>query len=388
VIFCDVEASNWTWDPAAGAYYWHRFFSHQPDLNFDNPHVRQAVLKVMRFWLDKGVDGLRLDAVAHLFEREGTNCENLPDTHAFLKEVRASMDERYQERILLAEVNETPERMREYFGDGDECHMAFHFPLMPRLFMAFATGRAEPIVQIVERTKDLPPGCRWAVFLRNHDELTLSALDPSERNGLHDVYAQEEVMRLNRGIRRRLANLLCHDRERLVLAHALLLSLPGTPVLYYGDEIGMSDNLALPDRDGLRTPMQWKEGLEDAPAQAGISVDAQSGSPSSLLEQVRRLIAIRQRHGALRHGDIEFLSSGAPSVLAFVRRSSDQRVLVIANLSASPVDATLDPGDAGTPALMVNLLDEAAVPQPTGELQHVARLTPYEVRWIALRPSP
>jgi maltose alpha-D-glucosyltransferase/alpha-amylase len=380
VIFCDTEQSNWTWDPAAGAYFWHRFFSHQPDLNFDNPHVRQAVLKVMRFWLDKGVDGLRLDAVAHLFEREGTNCENLPQTHAFLKDVRASMDERYRGRILLAEVNETPERMREYFGDGDECHMAFHFPLMPRLFMAFATERAEPIVHIVERTNVLPTGCRWAVFLRNHDELTLSALDPSEREGLHGVYAQEEAMRLNKGIRRRLANLLAHDHERLVLAHALLLSLPGTPVLYYGDELGMSDNLALPDRDGLRTPMQW----EETPTPTGISVEAQAGTPASLLEQVRRLIAIRQRHGALQHGSIDFLSPGHPSVLAFVRHSSDQRVLVVANLSGSAVEATLDPDDAGTPPCLVNLLDEAPVPLPTPGAPIVMKLAPYAVRWLAL----
>ena len=382
VIFCDVEPSNWTWDPIAGAYYWHRFFSHQPDLNFDNPHVRQAVLKVMRFWLDKGVDGLRLDAVAHLFEREGTNCENLPETHAFLRDVRASMDERYRGRILLAEVNETPERMREYFGDGDECHMAFHFPLMPRLFMAFATGRAEPIVDIVQRTKDLPAGCQWAVFLRNHDELTLSALGPSERDSLHGVYAREEAMRLNRGIRRRLANLLGHNHDRLVLAHALLLSLPGTPVLYYGDEIGMSDNLSLPDRDGLRTPMQWQE----EPTQPGISVDAQTGAATSTLEQVRRLIAVRQQQAALQRGGIEFLSTGQPCVLAFVRVTPDQRVLVVANLSGAAVEATLDLDAAEMAAGMIDLLDAAPVPTVT-DGSTVVRLDPYGIRWLALVPA-
>jgi len=337
---------------------------------------------VMRFWLDKGVDGLRLDAVAHLFEREGTHCENLPETHAFLKEVRASMDERYTGRILLAEVNDTPAQMRTYFGAGDECHMAFHFPLMPRLFMAFASERAEPIVRIVEQTLDLPAGCRWAVFLRNHDELTLSALEPSERAGLHDVYAQEQAMRLNHGIRRRLANLLGHHHERLVLAHALLLSLPGTPVLYYGDEIGMSDNVALPDRDGLRTPMQWDDGTA-----TGASVEAQAGVPTSLLEHVRRLIAVRQRHDSLRHGAIEFLATGDPSVLGFVRHAGDERVLVVANLSASPTETTLELGDANRLTMVVDLLDGAPAVVPTPGMPFTLTLAPYSARWLSLVPS-
>jgi maltose alpha-D-glucosyltransferase/alpha-amylase len=382
VIFCDVEPSNWTWDPVAGAYYWHRFFAHQPDLNFDNPHVRQAVLKVMRFWLDKGVDGLRLDAVAHLFEREGTNCENLSETHAFLREVRASMDERYDGRILLAEVNDTPEKMREYFGEGDECHMAFHFPLMPRLFMAFASERAEPIVSIVERTADLPAGCRWAVFLRNHDELTLSALHPSERASLHDIYAPEPPMRLNHGIRRRLANLLEHNHERLILAHAVLLSLPGTPVLYYGDEIGMSDNVALPDRDGLRMPMQW-----EGRTLTGTSVEEQTGDPASLLERVRRLITIRQREKALRHGGIDFVATDHPSVLAFIRHTRSERVVVVANLAGSPAEATLDIGGVDALSGVVDLLDITHATALIPGVPYSMTLAPYGTRWLSLVPA-
>jgi maltose alpha-D-glucosyltransferase/alpha-amylase len=336
----------------------------------------------MRFWLDKGVDGLRLDAVAHLFEREGTNCENLPETHAFLKEVRASMDERYTKRILLAEVNDTPEQMRTYFGEGDECHMAFHFPLMPRLFMALATERAEPIVSIVERTVELPAGCQWAVFLRNHDELTLSALHESERASLQEVYAHEPAMRLNHGIRRRLGNLLGHNQERLILAHALLLSLPGTPVLYYGDEIGMGDNVELPDRDGLRTPMQW-----DDHAHGHVSVEAQTSVPGSLLEQVRRLIAIRQRQDALRHGGIEFLGSGHVSVLAFVRHTGSQRVLVLANLSGSPAKATLDLGGSDALPAVVDLLDSTHTTAPIPGVPYSTTLAPYATRWLSLVPA-
>ena len=256
VIFHEVESSNWTWDPVAGAYYWHRFFRHQPDLNFDNPRVRRAVLKVMRFWLDLGVDGLRLDAVAHLYEREGTTCDNLPETHQFLKYIREVLDRHYPDRVLIAEANQWPADTRPYFGDGDECHMAFHFPLMPRLFMALKRQDAFPIVDIVRQTQDLPETCQWAVFLRNHDELTLSAVTDEERDFLLDAYARDSRMRLNHGIRRRLAPLLDNDRERIELANALLLSLPGTPVIYYGDEIGMGDNIQLGDRDGVRTPMQ------------------------------------------------------------------------------------------------------------------------------------
>jgi len=379
VIFSDVETSNWTRDPVAKAYYWHRFFAHQPDLNFDNPHVRQAVLNVVRFWLDKGVDGLRLDAVAHLFEREDTSCENLPETHAFLKEIRASLDERYQERILLAEVNETAERTRAYFGDGDECHMAFHFPLMPRLFTAFAREAAEPIVDIVTRTAELPDGCQWALFLRNHDELTLSAVDPAERAALQAIYAPDAAMRLNHGIRRRFAPLLGNNRERLVLAHALLLSLPGTPVLYYGDEIGMADDVRLPDRGGLRLPMPWNDSGE-----AGISVSAQAGDAASLLERVRKLIAVRQARAALRHGSIAFLSTGNPRVLAFLRRTADEQVLVVANLAGSAQHATPDIADADAPIPIVDLLDGAPVEPVVPGGPHRITLAPYACRWLSL----
>src|SRR5688572_6083132 len=261
IIFGDVETSNWTWDPVAGAYYWHRFFHHQPDLNFDNPHVRRAVVKVMQFWFDLGVDGLRLDAISHLYEREGTSCDHLPETHEFLKEIRAEMDRRYQGRVLLAEANDAPAAVRAYFGEGDECTMAFHFPLMPRLFMAFAREDAAPMVDVIRETPPLPDNCQWAVFLRNHDELSLSALSRDERRALLAAYAPEPRMRLNHGIRRRLTPLLGNDVVRLLLAHALLLSLPGSPILYYGDEIGMGDNVHLADRNGVRTPMQWTAGL-------------------------------------------------------------------------------------------------------------------------------
>jgi maltose alpha-D-glucosyltransferase/alpha-amylase len=359
VIFHEVERSNWAWDPAAGAFYWHRFFSHQPDLNFDNPRVRRAVLKVMRFWLDIGVDGLRLDAVAHLFEREGTTCENLPETHAFLKDIRADMDRRYTRRMFLAEANQCAEETREYFGDGDECHMAFHFPLMPRLFLALKQEAAAPIIQAVEHTTRLPDACQWALFLRSHDELTLSAVTGEERELLLDAYAREPRMRLNNGIRRRLAPLLDNDPGRIWLAHALLFSLPGSPVMYYGDEIGMGDNIMLEDRDGIRTPMQWSgaphggfshpetralvlPAIDDATyGYAIVNVESQERSKLSLLSRIKRLIAVRRRHPAFGRGSIEFLDSGNPRVLALVRTHQDDSILVVANLSASPQASAL-----------------------------------------------
>jgi maltose alpha-D-glucosyltransferase / alpha-amylase len=383
IIFRDVETSNWAWDPVANSYYWHRFFAHQPDLNFDNPHVRQAVLKVMRFWLDKGVDGLRLDAVAHLFERDGTRCENLPETHAFLKEVRASMDARYAGRILLAEVNDAPERLRAYFGDGDECHMAFHFPLMPRLFMGFARETAAPIVDILERTGELPEGCEWALFLRNHDELTLSALEPAERAALQEVYAPEPRMRLNHGIRRRLAPLLGHHDDRLALAYALLLSLPGTPVLYYGDELGMTDDVDLADRDGLRAPMPWlpREGNR-------ISVAAQTSDPGSLLYRIRRLVTARQGQAALREGRTTFLSTGNARILAFVRQTADQQVVVIANLAGSRQEAALDiPGAAAT-AAYIDLLDSAAPAAHLSAMPYRLTLKAHGCAWLSQAAAP
>jgi maltose alpha-D-glucosyltransferase/alpha-amylase len=352
IIFSDAETSNWTWDPEAQAYYWHRFFHHQPDLNFDNPHVRQAVLKVMRYWLDKGVDGLRLDAIAHLYEREGTSCDNLPETHAFLKWLRRDLDERYGtgSRVLLAEANQPPELLREYFGDGDECHMAFHFPLVARLFAAFADETATPIVDIVERSARIPASCQWALFLRNHDDLSLSALGPADSDRLMNVYAPDERMRLHGGIRRRLAPMLGHDPRRIELAYATLLSLPGTPIVYYGDEIGMSDRLDLEDRDGLRTPMQW----DDSP-HGGFTTATSATIPAnehatwgferlnvanvveatdSLFDRLAAMLRIRREHPAFGRGAAMFLKTASTSVLALRRQCADAAVLFVANLSS------------------------------------------------------
>jgi len=348
IIFSDAEDSNWTWDPVAGAYYWHRFFRHQPDLNFDNPHVRQAVLKVMRFWLDKGVDGLRLDAIAHLYERDGTSCDNLPETHALLKWMRTDMNGRYDKRVLLAEANQPPEELRAYFGDGDECHMAFHFPLVARLLAAFADADRTPIVEILERSTNLPGGCQWALFLRNHDDVSLSSLGARENDRLMAVYAPEERMRLHGGINRRLAPLLAHDPRRIEMAHALLLSLPGTPVIYYGDEIGMSDRLDLADRDGLRTPMQWNDSpgggftsgrpiipLNDDPEWGvnGTNVARAVATPSSLLNRVTSMLTARRGHTAFGRGSLTFVETGDRAVLSFVRAHDNDAVLVVVNLS-------------------------------------------------------
>jgi maltose alpha-D-glucosyltransferase/alpha-amylase len=402
VIFRDVESSNWTWDPVAGAYYWHRFYHHQPDLNFDNPRVRRAVLKVMRFWFDLGVDGLRLDAVAHLYEREGTSCDNLPETHRFLKGIRAVVDRHYPDRILLAEVNQSPADTRAYFGDGDECHMAFHFPLMPRLFLALQQQNACPIVDIVGRTQDLPETCQWAVFLRNHDELTLSAIGEEDRAGLYEAYAPEPRMRLNHGIRRRLAPLLNNDRRRIELANALLLALPGSPVIYYGDEIGMGDNIQLDDRDGVRTPMQWSNDpqggftpiavsdpvappIEDPVyGYCTVSVKAQQADPGSLLAAIRRLIDARRSHGAFGRGSIEFLECGNSRVFAFVRRHDGETILVVANLSdalqACTAQLISGPGDR-----FVDILSGVEYPADAGPF--ALTLEPYACHWFAVTPA-
>jgi len=360
IIFCDTEKSNWAWDDVAGAYYWHRFYSHQPDLNFDNPAVVRSLTYVMKYWLDLGVDGLRLDAVPYLCEREGTNCENLPETHAILKRLRAEIDRSYSDRMLLAEANQWPEDVLTYFGDGDECQMAFHFPLMPRLYMAVAQEDRHPITDIMRQTPDIPENCQWAIFLRNHDELTLEMVSDRERDYLWDHYASDKRARLNLGIRRRLAPLLENDRPRINLLNSLLLSMPGTPILYYGDELGMGDNVYLGDRDGVRTPMQWSPdrngGFSRAdPAQLvlppiqdpvygfqAINVEAQSRATSSPLNYVRRLIAVRRRYQAFGRGRLTFLFPSNRKVLAYVRCHGDEIILCVVNLARSAQSVDLD----------------------------------------------
>jgi len=351
IIFKDFETSNWTWDPVAKAYYWHRFYSHQPDLNFDNPHVHKAMFRAIDFWFGMGVDGLRLDAVPYLYEREGTNCENLPETHEFLQKLRAYVDDRYTDRMLLAEANQWPEDAVAYFAEGNECHMAYHFPLMPRLFMALRQEDRFPIIDILEQTPEIPPNCQWAMFLRNHDELTLEMVTDEERDYMYRVYASDPRMRINLGIRRRLAPLLGNHRRRMELMNGLLYSLPGSPIIYYGDEIGMGDNVYLGDRNGVRTPMQWSSdrnaGFSRANPQQlylpiiidpeyhyeAINVEAQQNSPHSLLWWMRRLNNLRNRFKAFGRGEIEFLHPENHKVLAFIRSYQNERILVVANLS-------------------------------------------------------
>ncbi|KAA1183675.1 maltose alpha-D-glucosyltransferase [Rhizobium tropici] len=360
IIFVDSERSNWSWDPVAGAYFWHRFYSHQPDLNYHNPEVIEALLSIMRFWLDFGVDGFRLDAVPYLVERENTNNENLPETHELLKRIRRTLDASYPGVILLAEANQWPDEARDYFGKGDECHMAFHFPLMPRIFMAVATGDRQPIVTMVEQTHDIPENCQWAIFLRNHDELTLEMVTEAERNFMWNTYASDERARLNLGIRRRLSPLMDQDRRRVELLQALLLSLPGSPVLYYGDEIGMGDNVELGDRNGVRTPMQWSDGRNggfsngDPDALAlppiddarygfrAVNVEVQENDPHSLLNWIRRTLAIRSEHEAFARGHIRFVDADNAAVIAYVREYRGDHVLCVANLSKVPQAADLD----------------------------------------------
>ncbi len=401
IIFQDTESSNWAWDPVAGAYYWHRFFSHQPDLNYDNPLVRDAIIEVLDFWLDMGVDGLRLDAIPYLYEREGTNGENLPETHAELKRLRSHLDAKYPDRMLLAEANQWPEDSVEYFGDGDECHMAFHFPLMPRLYLALQYETRFPIVDILEQTPAIPADAQWAIFLRNHDELTLEMVTEEERDLMWRTYAPDRRARLNMGIRRRLAPLLENDRRRIELLFGLLFSLPGTPVLYYGDEIGMGDNIFLADRDGVRTPMQWNSdrnaGFSVANRQSlylpivvdpqfhyeTVNVDAQNRNPNSQLSWVRRMIRSRHRHPVFGRGDIEFLSPDNPHVLAFLREGDNETILVVANLSrhAQFVELDLSMYSGANP---VELLSGAAFPV-VGELPYLLTLTPYGFFWFVVQ---
>ena len=338
IIFTDTESSNWAWDPLAKAYYWHRFFSHQPDLNHNNPSVVKAVIRVMRYWLDMGVDGMRLDAIPYLCVREGTNNENLPETHAVIRQMRAVVDAHYRNRAFLAEANQWPEDVREYFGDGDECHMAYHFPLMPRMYMAVAQEDRYPMTEILAQTPEIPPICQWALFLRNHDELTLEMVTDRERDYMYRIYAADPRMRVNVGIRRRLAPLMDNDRDRIKLLNSLLLSLPGSPIIYYGDEIGMGDNFYLGDRNGVRTPMQWSPdrnaGFSRADPQRlylppimdpvygyeAVNVEAQLRAPNSLLNWMRRLIAVRKAHKAFGRGTFTMLHPGNRKIFAYVRQ--------------------------------------------------------------------
>ena len=360
IIFVDTEKSNWAWDPVAQAYYWHRFYSHQPDLNFDNPRVFRAIADVMKFWLDLGVDGMRLDAVPYLIEREGTINENLPETHEILRRLRRELDQRYGDRMLLAEANQWPEDVLQYFGAGDECHMAFHFPLMPRIYMAVSTEDRHPVTDIMRQTPDIPDACQWAVFLRNHDELTLEMVTDRERDYLWNHYAADRRARINLGIRRRLAPLMENDRRRIELLNALLISMPGTPVIYYGDEIGMGDNVFLRDRDGVRTPMQWSFDRNGGFSRAdperlylppimdsvygfeAVNVEAQSRSPSSLLNWMKRLIAARRSRRAFGRGTLRFLYPSNRKVIAYLRTYGEEIILCVANLSRSPQAVELD----------------------------------------------
>jgi maltose alpha-D-glucosyltransferase/alpha-amylase len=405
IIFVDTEESNWTYDPVRRQFFWHRFFSHQPDLNYDNPKVQQEMIDVMRFWLDLGIDGFRLDAVPYLFAREGTNCENLPETHAFLKQARKVIDDEFPGRVLLAEANQWPADVVEYFGDsdvGDECHMAFHFPLMPRIFMAVRRESRFPISEIMANTPEIPKNCQWGIFLRNHDELTLEMVTDEERDYMYSEYAKDPRMRANVGIRRRLAPLLENDRNQIELFTALLLSLPGSPVLYYGDEIAMGDNIWLGDRDGVRTPMQWSPDRNAGFSRANpgrlflppiqdhvygyqsINVEAQRESSMSILNWTRMMLAIRRRHTAFAVGEFRELGGSNPSVLAFARVHDDDVVLCVNNLSRfpQPIELNLHNWNGYTPIEL-----SGRVPFPAiGELPYLLTIPGHGFYWFQLCP--
>jgi len=403
IIFKDFEVSNWTWDHVAGAYYWHRFFSHQPDLNYDNPRVKEALFKVCDFWLDMGMDGMRLDAVPYLFEREGTNCENLPDTHQFLRELRQHIDKGYPNRMLLSEANQWPEDAVAYFGQGDECNMGFHFPLMPRLFMSIRMEDRFPIVDILAQTPAIPDNSQWALFLRNHDELTLEMVTDEERDYMYRAYTQDRAARINLGIRRRLAPLLGNERRRIELMNGLLFSLPGTPVIYYGDEIGMGDNIFLGDRNGVRTPMQWSgdrnAGFSDANRQRlylpvitdpeyhyeTVNVETQHQNPHSLLSWMKRVIALRKRHRAFGRGTLELLRPDNRKILAFIRRYESEQILVIANLSRflQTVELDLSQWKGMVP---MELFGSTELPV-IGDVPYFLTLGPHSFFWFSLQPK-
>ncbi|MGC8626696.1 MAG: maltose alpha-D-glucosyltransferase [Acidimicrobiales bacterium] len=414
IIFVDTEKSNWSWDPKRGQYFWHRFFSHQPDLNYDNPEVASTMLDVVRYWLDVGIDGFRLDAVPYLFEREGTNCENLPETHQYLKRLRKEVDSLYPGKVLLAEANQWPEDVVEYFGDGDECHMCFHFPLMPRMFMAVRSEQRYPITEILARTPPVPEGASWGIFLRNHDELTLEMVTDEERDYMYAEYAKEPRMKRNMGIGRRLAPLVDNDRRVIELLHSLLFSLPGSPVLYYGDEIGMGDNIYLGDRDGVRTPMQWSPDRDAGFSRAdfaqlylpplmdpvfgyqAVNVEAQMRNPSSLLHWMRRMLEVRREHPVFGTGTFEVVSTDNPSVLAYVRAAQgssevevaspgtapEGTVLCVCNLSrfAQPARLPLERWEGTTP---IELLGRVPFP-PVGVTPYFITLAPYGFYWFVL----
>lgn len=410
IIFLDTEKSNWTWDPVAGQYFWHRFYSHQPDLNFDNPQVLKEVLSVMRFWLDLGVDGLRLDAIPYLIERDGTNNENLPETHTVLKKIRAELDRLYPDRMLLAEANQWPEDTQLYFGgneqgEGDECHMAFHFPLMPRMYMALAQEDRFPITDILRQTPEIPANCQWAIFLRNHDELTLEMVTDHERDHLWNYYAADRRARINLGIRRRLAPLMERDRRRIELLHSLLLSMPGTPTLYYGDELGMGDNIFLGDRDGVRTPMQWSIDRNGGFSQADparmvlppiqdplygfqtINVEAQLADPHSLLNWTRRMLMVRKQQKAFGRGSMKMLAPANRRILAYLREytgddGNQESILCVANLSRAAQAVELDLA-AFAGSIPVEMTGGSAFP-PIGELPYLLSLPPYGFYWFYL----
>jgi maltose alpha-D-glucosyltransferase / alpha-amylase len=394
IIFLDTEESNWAYDEMSGEYYWHRFFSTQPDLNFDNPRVRQEMLNIVRFWLEMGIDGFRVDAVPYLFEREGTNCENLPETHEFIKEMRRFVDEHYPGKLLLAEANQWPHDVLEYFGDGDEFHMCFHFPIMPRLFMSLAQADRTSVVNIVENTPPIPEGCQWATFLRNHDELTLEMVTEEERQFMWDFYAPDQRQRLNLGIRRRLAPLVDNDRRKIELLYSLLFALPGAPVLYYGDEIGMGDNISLDDRNGVRTPMQWNDAenagfssarLENlySPPISGpdfgyghVNVMVQEITPNSLLHVIRSMIYIRKSLPVLASGDLDWLHELPKEAMCFWRTSAEGRVLALHNLADAPLVIPLPKGEKFTVALGADGSSELQAGSDSLEL------SPYGYQWL------
>ena len=401
IIFLDTEMSNWAWDPISKSYYWHRFFSHQPDLNYDNPAVREEMWNVMKFWLELGVDGFRLDAVPYLIEREGTSCENLPETHEVIRELRKKVDDQFPGAMLLAEANQWPADLRPYFGNADEFHMAFHFPLMPRMFMGLRLEDRKPITEILQQTPEIPASCQWCLFLRNHDELTLEMVTDIERDYMYDLYARDKTMRLNLGIRRRLAPLLDNDRRRIELMNGMLMSLPGTPIVYYGDEIGMGDNVYLGDRHGVRTPMQWSGGwnggfsaadpeslysppiLNPVYGYQAVNVLSQMRSEHSLLAWMKHIIQIRRSSPVFGSGSIEFLYPANHRVLAYVRQLGKETVLVVNNLSSAAQAVELDlrryKGN-----ILIEMFGRNVFPR-IGDLPYLLTMGPFQFYWFRLR---